>query len=593
MVETNRKQIIYVEADHSKASQLKHKLEEYNYSVILIDTGEKAVDFVSKSNEVDLILMAMELGDGIDGADTAKLILAGKSLPILFCCNSSNTDTLRKTENIPCYGFLPEKMELPVADASIKAALRMFKSNSNSERAREESLYKTFVEEAKDMFYRMSLPDGKYEYVSPASSYITGFTPEEHYVGSPMIREIIHPEWREYLEAHWKKLMDGVMPPEYEYQIIDRSGKTKWINQRNVLIRDRSNNPVAIDGILTDITASRQIEAEINEIKQSYERLLDNADEMVLRYDISLKTVGFLNPAAERLLGYPVAQWLSEPNLGRRITHPDYQERQKEIINQVITSKKTIKNVVICLITIDGQSLIFELSMIPILDACDIVVFIEMIGHDITQRKRAEEQIQKAFNEKKALLKELQHRVKNTFNMLAGIIRLTADLSTGEETKTALGDIYAKIIAVSEMYQLLYQSDVLASVNLKQYLTRIEKSLLHVAKNIEIHSSFSSIELSSKSAIPVGIITAELITNSIKHAFPESQNGVITISLKEQDGRAALVVEDDGVGLPEDFNLLASNSLGFKLVYSLSEQIGGSFKYENRKGASFTLEFPI
>jgi PAS domain S-box-containing protein len=117
-----------------------------------------------------------------------------------------------------------------------------------------EDRFKRLAENAKDMIYRMSLPDGKYEYVSPAGNDIFGYAPDVFYNRPFLIREAIHEDWREYFAEQWRNLLNGDMPPTYEYQIVDATGKVKWLNQRNVLIRDAENRPTAIEGIVTDVT---------------------------------------------------------------------------------------------------------------------------------------------------------------------------------------------------------------------------------------------------------------------------------------------------------------------------------------------------
>jgi len=125
-----------------------------------------------------------------------------------------------------------------------------------------EDRFRRLAENAKDMIYRMSLPDGAYEYVSPAAKDIFGHSPQVFYQSPQLIRATIHPDWIEYFQKQWENLLSGDMPPTYEYQIIDAAGNVKWLNQRNVLIRDDAGRPAAIEGIVTDVTDIRRITHE-------------------------------------------------------------------------------------------------------------------------------------------------------------------------------------------------------------------------------------------------------------------------------------------------------------------------------------------
>ena len=136
-----------------------------------------------------------------------------------------------------------------------------------------EERFRRLAENAKDMIYRMSLPDGQYEYVSPASIDLLGYTPEEFYESRLLIQKIIHPNWSAYFQEQWKKLLSGEMPPLYEYQILHKSGEEKWLQQHNVLIRDDNGYPKAIEAIVSDITDRKSAEAEQSELEAQNRQL--------------------------------------------------------------------------------------------------------------------------------------------------------------------------------------------------------------------------------------------------------------------------------------------------------------------------------
>jgi len=139
-----------------------------------------------------------------------------------------------------------------------------------------EEKYRRLTENAKDMIYRMSLVDGSYEYVNSASTNLFGYKPEEFYKEPMLIKRVIHPDWEEYFENEWNKLLSNEMPPTYEYQIIDKSGKEKWMFQRNVMILDESNQPRAIEGIITDITDRKGVEEDLKKADKYKSEFLAN-----------------------------------------------------------------------------------------------------------------------------------------------------------------------------------------------------------------------------------------------------------------------------------------------------------------------------
>ena len=135
--------------------------------------------------------------------------------------------------------------------------------------AESEEWYRRLTENATDMIYRMKLPEGIYEYISPGSLSTMGYTPDFFYEYPTRIREILHPDWLNYFETKWGELLKGEMPKFYAYQIIDPQGKIRWMHQRNVLVRNRDGTPQAIEGIVTDITL----------IKEGQEKLAKSVEE--------------------------------------------------------------------------------------------------------------------------------------------------------------------------------------------------------------------------------------------------------------------------------------------------------------------------
>ncbi|GAM10784.1 tetrathionate sensor histidine kinase TtrS [Geobacter sp. OR-1] len=135
-----------------------------------------------------------------------------------------------------------------------------------------EARFRRLAENARDVIYRMSLPDGAYEYMSPAATEIFGYAPEEFYASPSLVRKVIHPDWQSYFEEELTKLLRGEMPPTYEYQIIHKSGDVRWVNQRNILIRDEDGRPVAIEGIVTDVNERKKSEEELRGLNVDLEK---------------------------------------------------------------------------------------------------------------------------------------------------------------------------------------------------------------------------------------------------------------------------------------------------------------------------------
>lgn len=219
------------------------------------------------------------------------------------------------------------------------------------------------------------------------------------------------------------------------------------------------------------------------------------------------------------------------------------------------------------------------------------------IGPILIERLKSEDKIKKLLSEKETLLRELYHRTKNSLQVVRSLILLQADKYPGsEDIRELVKTTENRIHAMSLVHQKLYTSNDLSSISMREYIEDLSLLILHSYKKNNDRIKLS-LEIDDKyflldTAIPLGIILNELITNSIKYAFP-SGAGEISISLKgADDGYAVLHYADSGIGLPDDFKLVEQESLGLSLVRSIVEkQIMGRIEMINRSGLNCLIEF--
>ncbi|MEI6386818.1 MAG: sensor histidine kinase, partial [Spirochaetota bacterium] len=205
------------------------------------------------------------------------------------------------------------------------------------------------------------------------------------------------------------------------------------------------------------------------------------------------------------------------------------------------------------------------------------------------------DQMQKSLKENQGLLSELQHRAKNSFNMISSMIGMAVSNATSSETRKVVEYLGVRVKSVSELYDLLYSKGSVTEVRLDDYCTRIAGPMIALNGNITLEMELESLTLSVKEAAPIGLILTELVTNVVKYAFPGGKSGTVTIGLKRTaDGKALLEVSDDGIGLPAGFDLSADAGMGLNLIQGLAGQIGGVFRMDKGVvGTRGTLEFGI
>jgi len=219
-----------------------------------------------------------------------------------------------------------------------------------------------------------------------------------------------HPDDRPKLEAAIQKALAHGEPYDMEIRFIAAKGKQLWTHTicKPITVDGKT---VKLTGTFQDITERKQAEEAIREAKESYDRITDNADEVIFRVDAKGGHALYVNPAAERLLGYSKAEWLNDPTLAFKIIHPDYKEKQKQIIREINTTKKAIKNAVLGWIAEDGREIIVEYTIIPIVDKEDEIIYFESIGRDITDRKQAEEALKKNEFKYRTLVESIPQKI--------------------------------------------------------------------------------------------------------------------------------------------------------------------------------------
>ncbi len=268
------------EAYTQSISLLKATLESTADGILVVDRAGRIVDFNERF--LDLWHIPMNVIAAQDDERALAYVLDQLKNPDEFIAKVRELYDLPEEESLDVLYFRDgrvfERYSRPQRVGNqVSGRVWSFRDITERKQAEEalhqsEERFRRLAENARDVIYRMSLPDGKYEYVSPAVLSFFGYSPEEYYKNPSLFKQAIHPDWHEYFEEQWANLIKGEMPPTYEYQIIHKSGEVRWLNQRNILVRDDARNPIAIEGIVTDITERKQAEEELARLNQELEQ---------------------------------------------------------------------------------------------------------------------------------------------------------------------------------------------------------------------------------------------------------------------------------------------------------------------------------
>jgi two-component sensor histidine kinase len=204
--------------------------------------------------------------------------------------------------------------------------------------------------------------------------------------------------------------------------------------------------------------------------------------------------------------------------------------------------------------------------------------------------------LKNAIHEKEWLLREIHHRVKNNLHMVVGLLASQTEYLQGSEAIDANLESQRRVESMSMIHDKLYQSENLSMIDMPSYildLTYYLSDSFDVRKQIRFALDIEKVDFPLSHSVPIGLILNEAVTNSIKYAFPENRQGVVTIILKQEDGKFHLTVRDDGIGIPESIDPENTQSLGLKLMKGLSEDILADFKISNVSGTKIELTFTI
>jgi len=216
---------------------------------------------------------------------------------------------------------------------------------------------------------------------------------------------------------------------------------------------------------------------------------------------------------------------------------------------------------------------------------------------DITERKQQEDKLRSSLEDKETLLEEIHHRIKNNLAVISGLLELQIMTTDDERIALTLRDSQSRIQSMALVHEKLYRSPTLSHVRLDEYVQELAATILHTfssrQKELQLDLDLEVVDIDIKTAIPLGLLLNELVVNSVKHAFKGMDHGTIGARLKKYEGRMELDISDDGRGLPEDFSLENTSSMGMSLVQTLLKQLDAEVEVESGPGTTFHILLPL
>ena len=403
---------------------------------------------------------------------------------------------------------------------------------------------------------------------------------------------VLHPEDRPKVEAAFERTRREGVHLDTEFRVVRPDGTERWFIDQGEVVRDEQGQPIYMSGACVDITERKQAERSLRESEERFRLFVNNVrDYALFQLDIE-GNIATWNSGAEHILGYTAEEIIGQS--GARVFVPEDVASgvpQREMHGAVTAGSSTDER---WHLRKDGTRFWCTGVMTVVRDDSGQLRGFAKVMRDETDRRRADEQLKASLNEKEVLLKEIHHRVKNNLQVITSLLALQSYTVESETVRRMFDEAGNRVRSIGDIHELLYRSPDLAHVDFGTYLHRLAQHLLSFyGVEDRIHVSISaSAHLALSEAIPCGLIVNELVTNSLKHGFPEANAGTIRITLKCDQNECLLEVADDGIGLPEDFDVEKATSLGLKLVSVLAKQLHGSFQVQRSEGLKMRVSFP-
>lgn len=339
--------------------------------------------------------------------------------------------------------------------------------------------------------------------------------------------------------------------------------------------------------IIRDVTSRKQLEAK-------FRGLLESAPDGIVVVGSDAKIV-IVNSQTEKMFGYTREELLGQPieilvpeklrsdHVHHRSGYIQTPKTRAMGAGRVLSGRRK-----------DGSELPIEISLSPL--ETEQGVLIMSIVRDITERRRAEELIKASLREKEALLKEIHHRVKNNLQVTSSLLRLQSSYIQDPETLEMFAESQNRIRSMALVHEKLYKSSDLSRINFSEYIDSLVGLLFRSfgvnPGRVTLKQNKEPLFLSIESAVPCGLIVNELVSNCMKHGFPGEKYGEIYVALESPAADDFLLkVKDNGIGLPANFSLDSTETLGLQLVKTLVNQLNGTIQIDSQNGTTFSIRF--
>lgn len=408
--------------------------------------------------------------------------------------------------------------------------------------------------------------------------------------------KLIHSEDRQKVDKVMEKARHTPEPIEFMLRI--KKSKNEEVLHAQCRVQGQSNDKgelIHLSGVMQDVTDYQKAQEELKRRKELFESLFLDSPVAIAMMDVE-GNVQKVNSSFEELFGYQEEELLGKNLLKHQLPeeqHDEIPESYEHLFADNPSSKYKEER----RITKAGEVKNLLVGSLPVLIDDEIIAAFD-IYTDISKLRRIEKDLQNSLNEKKILLAEIHHRVKNNLAVISGLLELEA-MNWDKESSVykVLTESKLRIHSMASIHEKLYQSKDFANISLENYISdlveTIYKSMHGQKKDVEIAMICDDVTLNINQAVSCALIINELVTNAFKYAFKTEHPGELEVKFTEQQGMVTIVIGDNGPGLPADFEVMAEESLGHELISQLVKQLEGEINVKSSSdfGTRYEIRF--
>jgi PAS domain S-box-containing protein len=475
----------------------------------------------------------------------------------------------------------------PILNARLQSDMQE-KNRQHAEKAlkKSEERYRSLVE---NINFGITLIDQDFRIIMTNTQISRWFNkPAHELVGKHCFKEFEkHQEVCSYCPG--VKAMAAGHPAQVETRGVRDNGSSFPVKVHAFPVFEADGAVCGFIEIIEDTTEHKRAEEALKKLSSAVEQ---GADSVIITDKHGV--IDYVNPAFEELTGYA-----REEAVGKKpgiLKSGEHDKKFYKELHETIHSGRIYRGEIINRKK-NGEIYFVASTITPITDMQGNITHFVTTEKDITERKIAEEQLKASLKEKEILLQEIHHRVKNNMQVISSMLSLQSEYITEKKYRDMFEESQNRISSMALIHEKLYQSRDFAKIDLSQYIKDLVNYLFRYyginTGNIALNLNIENVYIGIDSGIPCGLIINELVTNSLKHAFPDGRKGEMKISLRSIDANMIeLAVSDNGTGIPEDLDFRNTKSLGLHLVTMLAEnQLHGEIHLDRSKGTEFKIKF--